>query len=94
MRRQQVEDRRSGDVRRYETLISGTLVDDLSGETFDQQRPYNASCRTLSFGTPFGGYETSGTGRVSCLEFFEEYARVRSVWVGLSGQTGDYCGLG
>ena len=48
------------------------------------------SYRTVSFNAPFGGYKMSGLG----LESIREYTQVKSVWVELSGQTGDPFSLG
>jgi len=52
------------------------------------------SYRTVSFDAPFGGYKMSGLGRENGLESIREYAQVKSVWVELSGQTGDPFSLG
>lgn len=50
--------------------------------------------RTVSFNTPFEGYESSGIGRENGLESLSEYTQVQSVWGELSGKIRNPFALG
>jgi len=45
--------------------------------------------RALAYHTPFGGFKMSGIGFENGIDALNEYTRVKSVWVGLSGDLRD-----